>query len=161
MRVLLMRHGEAVDTSVASSDRDRWLTDAGRRTVTTVGEMFNRMELHYDFIYTSPLVRSVQTAEILAAMQPGFDGPVRVHRALSSEEGTTAQSLEPLEHATDDELIVLVSHMPKVGILAAHLGRLTHAPSFNTSSACLLSVEGGKGRLDWMLDPRTLELKRF
>ena len=161
MRVLLMRHGEAVDTNVASSDRDRWLTDAGRRTVTTVGEMFNRMELHYDVVYTSPLVRSVQTAEILAAMQPGFDGPVRVHRALSSEEGTTAQALEPLEHAMSDELIVMVSHMPKVGILAAHLGRLAHAPSFSTSSACLLSVEDGRGRLEWLLDPQTLELRHF
>ena len=29
-------------------------------------------------------------------MQPGFDGPLRVHRALSTEEGTTAQALERL-----------------------------------------------------------------
>jgi phosphohistidine phosphatase len=161
MRVLLMRHGEAVDSNVAASDRDRWLTAAGRRAVTTVAEMFGRMGLHYDYVYTSPLVRSVQTAEILAAMQPSFDGPLRVHRALSSDEGTTAQALEPLEQASGDDLVVMVSHMPKVGVLAAHLGRLAHAPSFSTSSACLLTVEDGRGRVDWMLDPRTLELRHF
>lgn len=161
MRVLLMRHGEAVDPRAARTDSDRWLTDAGRRTVTSIGEMLSRMDLHYDCVYTSPLVRAVQTAEILAAMQPGFDGPLRVHRALSTEEGTTAQALEPLEHAGDDDLIVMVSHMPKVGVICAHLGRLVHAPSFSPSSVCLLTVDGGRGRVQWMLDPRTLELRRF
>lgn len=161
MRVLLMRHGEAVDPRPGSSDSDRWLTDAGRRTVTTIGEMLSRMDLRYDCVYTSPLVRSVQTAEILAAMQPGFDGPLRVHRPLSTEEGTTAEALEPLDHAGDDAVIVMVTHMPKVGVLAAHLGRLAHAPSFSPSSVCLLTVEEGKGRVQWMLDPRTLELRRF
>lgn len=161
MRVLLMRHGDAVDSRAASSDFDRWLTDAGRRTVTTVGEMLSRMNLHYHCVYTSPLVRSVQTAEILAAMQPGFDGPLRVHRALSTEEGTTAQAVQPLEDARDDDLIVMVGHMPKIGVLAAHLGRLAHAPSFSPASVCLLTLDGGKGRVQWMLDPRTLELRRF
>lgn len=161
MRVLLIRHGAAVDGGSAFSDHDRWLTEAGRRTVTTVGEMLGRLDLRYACIYTSPLVRAVQTAEILAATQPGFDGPVEVHRALSSDEGTTAQALEPIEQAHRDDLIAMVTHMPKVGVLAAHLGRLAHAPSFSTSSACLLNVEAGRGRLEWMLDPQTLELRRF
>lgn len=161
MRVLLMRHGEAIDSRAASSDFDRWLTNAGRRTVTTVGEMLGRMDLHYDCIYTSPLVRAAQTAEILAAMQPGFDGPVRVHRALSTEEGTTAQAVEPLEGAQDGDVIVMVGHMPKIGVLAAHLGRLAHAPAFSPASVCLLTVDEGRGRVQWMLDPETLELRRF
>lgn len=161
MRVLLVRHGEAVDSREAHSDRERWLTDAGRRTVTSVGEMLGRLDLHYSRILTSPLVRAVQTAEILALTQPGFDGPVEVHRALSTEQGTTAQALEPLETADDEELIAMVTHMPKVGVLAAHLGRLADAPGFGTASACLLNVDGGRGRAQWMLDPRTLELKRF
>jgi len=161
MRVLLMRHGEAIDSRAASSDFDRWLTNAGRRTVTTVGEMLGRMDLHYDCIYTSPLVRAAQTAEILAAMQPGFDGPVLVHRALSTEEGTTAQAVEPLESAGAADLVVMVGHMPKIGVLAAHLGRLAHAPAFSPASVCLLTVDEGRGRVQWMLDPETLELRRF
>jgi phosphohistidine phosphatase len=161
MRVLLVRHGAAVDPDQAGRDRDRWLTEAGRRTVTTVGEMLGRLDLRYTRMYTSPLVRAVQTAEILAMTQPLFDGPLRVHRALSTEEGTTAQALEPLEDALDDEVIVMVTHMPKVGVLAGHLGRLAHPPPFGTSSACLLSVEEGRGRLRWMLNPKTFEIERF
>jgi phosphohistidine phosphatase len=161
MEVLLVRHGEAVDAAEASSDHDRWLTSAGRRTVTAVGEMLTRIDLRYTVIYTSPLVRAVQTAEILAATQPGFEGPVRVHRPLSTGEGTTAQALSPIDEARPEDVLVMVGHMPKIGVLATQLGRLAHAPAFGTSSAYLVTVEGGMGRAAWMLDPRTLELRRF
>lgn len=160
MRVLLIRHAEAVDMRSAPTDRQRWLTDAGRESMTKVGKALDRLEQSYSCMYTSPLVRAVQTAEILAATQPGFAGPLEVLPALSTEEGTTAQALEPLEHAGDEDLIVMVSHMPKIGVLAGHLGGLPSAPSFRTGSACLIELEGGKGRFQWMLDPDTLELRR-
>ncbi|UCH30044.1 MAG: histidine phosphatase family protein [Myxococcales bacterium] len=161
MRILLVRHAEAIGGAAVGSDHDRWLTDQGRRTMTTVGEMLGRLDLRYSRIYTSPLVRAVQTAEILALTQPGFDGPLQVHRALSSNEGTTARALAPIDDAGAEDLIVMVTHMPKIGVLAAHLGRLAHAPAFGTGSACLLSVDEGRGTIQWMLDPQTLELRRF
>lgn len=160
MQVLLVRHAEAIDIRAAPTDHDRWLTDAGRQTATRVGKALTSHGLRYSCIYTSPLVRAVQTAEIVAATQPGFSGPLEVHAALSSEMGSTAQALEPLEHAGDDDLIVMVTHMPKVGVLAGHLCQLSTFPSFRTSSACLFSIEDGKGRFQWMLDPETLQLKR-
>lgn len=126
--------------------------------MTKVGEALTNMDLRYSVLYTSPLVRAVQTAEILAATQPGFDGPLEVLSALSTEEGSAAQALAPLDRAGDGELIVMVTHMPKVGVLAAHVGQLATAPSFRTGSACLLSQQGGKGCLEWMLDPDTCEL---
>jgi phosphohistidine phosphatase len=158
MRVLLVRHGEAVDMRSAPTDHDRWLTDAGRKTVTKVGTALSTLDLQYTCIYTSPLVRAVQTAEILAATHADFHAPLEVRSALSSETGSTAQALEPLVHAADDDLIVMVTHMPKVGVLAGHLCQLSSFPSFRTGSACLLNVENGKGRFEWMLDPETLEL---
>lgn len=160
MQVLLVRHAAAVDTGSARTDYERWLTDGGRRTMTKVGDALTSIGLQYSHIYTSPLVRAVQTAEILAATQSGFDGPVEVLSALSTEEGSVAQALEPLDQAGDDDLVVMVTHMPKVGILAAHLGRLATAPSFRTASACMLSLERGRGRFEWMLDPDTCELRQ-
>lgn len=160
MQVLLVRHAAAVDTGSARTDYERWLSDGGRRTMTKVGDALTRIGLRYSHIYTSPLVRAVQTAEILAATQSGFDGPVEVLSALSTEEGSVAQALEPLDQAGDDDLVVMVTHMPKVGILAAHLGRLATAPSFRTASACMLSLERGRGRFEWMLDPDTCELRQ-
>ena len=159
MQVLLVRHAAAVDSGPARTDYERWLTDDGRRTMTQVGEALTAMGLRYSRIYTSPLVRAVQTAEILAATQPGFDGPLEVLSALSTEEGSAAQALAPLDQATEDDLVVMVTHMPKVGVLAAHLGQVAKAPSFRTAAACLLRREGEQGRLEWMLDPDTCEPK--
>jgi phosphohistidine phosphatase len=161
MQVLLVRHAAAVDSGSARADYERWLTDDGRRTMVRVGDTLTAMGLLYSHVYTSPLVRAVQTAEILAATQPGFDGPLEVLSALSTEEGSAAQALAPLGQAAADDLIVMVSHMPKVGVLAAHLGRLATAPSFRTGSACLLRLEGDQGRIEWMLDPDTCEPKQL
>ena len=160
MRVLLVRHAEAVDTHSAQTDHDRWLTDEGRRTATHVGLALVRLELTYSRMYTSPLVRAVQTAEVLAATHPDFDGPLEVRRALSADEGSTAQALEPLEQADNRSLVVMVTHMPKIGVLAAYLGQLSVPPSFRPCAVCLLDIRDGKGRLEWMLDPRTLTLER-
>ena len=158
MRVLLVRHGEAVDIDAAPTEHLRWLTDAGRRTVTRVGQALAELQLEYTNIYSSPLVRALQTAEILASTGPGFYGPVEVHPPLSSNEGTTAQALAPLDHATDGDLVVLVSHMPKVGALAGHLCQTTRIPPFRTGSACLIRLDAGRGIFEWTMDPDTLEL---
>ncbi len=144
----------------APTDHDRWLTDAGRQTVTEVGKTLTRLNLRYSCIYTSPLVRAVQTAEILAMTQPGFHGPLEVHPALASEVGSTAEALSPLDHAAEDDRIVMVTHMPKIGVLAARLGQLARFPAFDTGAVCLVRIEDGRGRFQWMLDPETLELKR-
>jgi phosphohistidine phosphatase len=159
MRVLLVRHGEAVDLRAARSDHDRWLTATGRRAVARVGKVLAELDLEYSRIYTSPMLRAVQTAEILAATHPGFHGSVEVLQALSNDQGSTAQALAPLEHAQQDDLIVMVAHMPKIGVLAGHLCRLKTAPSFPTASACLLRIESGRGHVQWTLDPETLELR--
>ncbi len=160
MRVLLMRHGEAVGAPTAGSDHERWLTAEGRKTVTGVGKTLSELGLEFSRMYTSPLVRAVQTAEILAATQTGFWGPLEVHPALSTERGTTAQALAPLERAEPEELIVLVGHEPKISKLARHLTQDANLPPFHTSSSCLLQIDAGRGRLRWALHPHTLELIR-
>ena len=105
-------------------------------------------------------MRAVQTAEILAATQTDFFGPLQIHAPLSTERGTTAQALAPLDEAEDHELIVLVGHEPKMSNLARFLTQDGHVPPFHTSSSCLLQIDAGRGRLQWGLHPHTLELIR-
>lgn len=161
MRVLLVRHGDAVDRHVAGSDADRWLTEEGRRQVSAVGRALDEMGLVYTRVLTSPLVRAVQTAERLTASQTSYRGAIAAHRALASDEGTTAQALALLDDATDDDVVAMITHVPKVGVLATHLGELPRTPSFETASVCLIEVEQGRGRAIWMLDPDTLSVRGF
>ena len=161
MRVLLVRHGEAVDGRVAGSDVDRWLTDQGRRTVLDVAETLAEMGLACTRILTSPLVRAVQTAELLARAQPSYRAPIEAHRALASDEGTTTEAIALLDGTHEDEVVAMVTHVPKIGTIAAHLAQLPNTPGFGTAEVCLIEVRRGRGDAIWMLDPKSLSVRRF
>src|SRR5512134_249635 len=66
MYVFLIRHGIAIDDVPGLSDEDRYLTGEGRVKTGKVASLLGKKIGHLDRILTSPLVRSVQTAEILA-----------------------------------------------------------------------------------------------
>jgi len=157
MQVLLLRHSSAIDPYAALHDEVRWLTDEGRARMRRMADALFEVGLRFTVIYTSPLVRAVQTAEILASASPDFHGPVEVHPELAPDFGTTAQALTPLDHADDDDLVVLVGHEPKIRVLTAHLAGLSHMPGFQPGAACLVEVHGGRGAFQWMMDPRTGE----
>ncbi len=160
MRVLLVRHGAAVDLRSAPTDELRWLSNEGRRDMVSVGETLREHHLAFSRMYTSPLVRAVQTAEVLATTQADFVGPVEIHSALASEHGTIAQALAPLDQVADDEVVVMVTHMPKIEVLAGDLCGTSRFQSFQPGAACLIHIDQGRGTAEWMLDPKTREFQR-
>jgi phosphohistidine phosphatase len=154
MRVLIVRHGEAVDPYQADSDGQRWLTDAGRRRVRSVAELLATERVHFDHLFVSPLVRAVQTAEILAS-PTGFEGPLVVWPALAG--GTTAQALSSLEEVADDEATVaLVGHEPLARAISAHLTGIPDYPGFRTGGVCVVERAAGVGRFSWAVDPKVV-----
>lgn len=153
MRVVLVRHGEAVDTHAVSSDAVRYLTARGRRAVRQVGAALVEHGVSLTRIYTSPLVRAVQTAEILAGAV-GLEGPVEVWAPLAG--GTTAHALAALDHALEDDVVALVGHEPSIRTMAAHLTGFARFPGFRTGGACIVDWRGDAGSFQWALDPKTL-----
>ena len=159
MRILLLRHGTAVSYYDAPSDETRWLTPEGRRGVNAVGAELRERGVKLTRVYTSPFVRAVQTAEaLLSEMDPDFQLSAESLPGLAADSGTTAQALAPLSYAGQDETIALVTHMPKVSALAAHLtGRGSFAP-FPTAGVCLLErgAEGEAARVLLQISPEQL-----
>ncbi|MEI7894874.1 MAG: histidine phosphatase family protein, partial [Myxococcales bacterium] len=65
MKLYVMRHGPAEDTAPSGRDGDRTLTVSGRsRTDGVVSALIEKGEAPHA-VLTSPLVRTVQTAEIV------------------------------------------------------------------------------------------------
>lgn len=151
MRLLLVRHGIAIDPHVAGDDESRWLTEAGRQGVREQARRLHELGVQATRIYSSPLVRAMQTAELLAHGL-GFVGPIRSHGPLSPSHGTAAQALAPFEQAGREDLFVMVSHMPKVRAVAAQVAMDPGFPPFHTAQACLFSRDRGH---EWTLDPRS------
>ena len=76
MYLYLIRHGIAVEQDPFGLDRiandeARDLTKLGRKKVEQVAEKLDKLELTFELIITSPLVRARQTAEILIDRQIG------------------------------------------------------------------------------------------
>ena len=126
MKVYLVRHAQA-DSEVPEGldDGARALTGKGRHAAEKhFGGLQKRMH-GVDLVYTSPLVRAVQTAQILALVQE-LDVPLRVHRSLLPDMPTGSQ--EGLLKHHRDENLVLVGHNPSIPAIAAHLMQLSQFP---------------------------------
>jgi phosphohistidine phosphatase len=119
MKLYLVRHAEAVERSGTTTDASRHLTTKGRLAFRKIARRVRRTGIAPDVIFTSPLLRAVQTAEILAErlehegpvvvareLSPGFD--LRALRALLSGSGSPAEA-------------AFVGHEPDLGDLAATL----------------------------------------
>ena len=156
MRVILIRHGEASDPH-ASVDGSRYLTLHGRTLSRDVARALSALGIVPAAIYTSPLVRAVQTAEIVAQAL-GHEGPILVHEHLVPG-APIGPALSILDHHEATEIIALVSHEPTVSAIAGHLsGHGGMFPGFRTSGAAVIDVdEDGAGQLVGRLDPITLQ----
>jgi phosphohistidine phosphatase len=67
MDIILIRHGEAVEAAPGLGDTGRWLTVKGRRTTRKVGKWLDERKSRRPVqIWTSSLVRAVQSAEVIA-----------------------------------------------------------------------------------------------
>ena len=158
MRVLLLRHGQAIDGSSELPDADRYLTAKGRRVSRDVARLLAEHDVKPTRIITSPLVRAVQTAEIIAESH-AFEGAIVVWRPLVPDGTSVLRALRPLDDATEHDTVALVGHEPLMRSMAAHLLGLSLFPGFKKSAVCLIKRKaGGTGAFRWMLVPRDMTL---
>jgi len=159
MKLYLVRHATASD--FATSDAERALTKDGRVEARIVGAALRRLKVAPAHIFSSPLVRAEQTAEIIAK-ELQFPGEVGTLVELTN--GTpTAALLRALHPCHAPAALVLVGHMPS---LAEHLAALIGAGrgdglTFGKGGvACveLPELRAGRGELRWLLRQKQLRL---
>ncbi len=68
MNLYVIRHAIAVDEALSDyeSDRERPLTDKGRKKMRQIAKALYNLGVELDLILSSPYVRACETAEILA-----------------------------------------------------------------------------------------------
>src|SRR5947207_7503842 len=68
MNLYILRHAIAVEHGAehAANDSERPLTREGMRKLKLVVQAMKRLELSFDSIFSSPYVRALQTAQIVA-----------------------------------------------------------------------------------------------
>lgn len=124
IRLYLVRHGIAVDPADRGDlpDDDRPLTGKGRRRFRRAARAFARLGEMPDFIFTSPLIRAAQTAEILAGALKASE--VEVLEELRAGAPVGPLLAEMARRLKDDQSAALVGHDPQMSQLVAVLGEV-------------------------------------
>src|SRR5260370_16940096 len=122
IRLYLVRHGAAEDAAAGAPDALRALSLKARRRFHKTARSFGRK---LDLIFTSPLVRAVQTAEILAG--EAKHGALSVLQELAPEQSAEAVLKAVSKRAGKSGSVALVGHEPQLSRLLAALARLPAA----------------------------------
>ncbi len=119
MKVFLVRHGDAdAEIPEGLGDEARALTAKARQAMSNhFAALAERLE-KVDLVLTSPLVRTVQTAQLLS-LALKHEGSLKVHRSLLPDMPVGAIEAVLAEHAGGT--LILVGHQPSMGAMAAHL----------------------------------------
>lgn len=159
LEVYLVRHAPAGSRGPEwPDDTLRPLTAEGRKSFQKVVKGLDAADVELDVIFTSPLVRCRQTAEILSA---GLRGKPRVQPIDSLAPGAGAPAvIAEVAALVKKPRIALVGHEPDLGKLAAHLLGLKRAPEFRKGGVARVDLTGlppsGPGLLVWFAPPRLL-----
>lgn len=114
-----MRHGDAdAEIPEGLGDEARALTAKARQAIFQHFTSLAERMAPANVIFTSPLVRAVQTAQLLSLAQK-HEGPLRAHRSLLPDMPVGAVESLLNDHLT--ESVILVGHQPSMGALASHL----------------------------------------
>ena len=166
--IYIMRHGIAADLGAGGiiHDEDRPLTPEGRVKMQQAAEGIRRLELKFNLIFTSPLLRARQTAEVVADVLD-IQHKLKVVEALAPGRGLVGAGAGHAELFTEIgaytfNRVLLVGHQPDLSELASFL--LTSNRNLNIEfkkgGLCAIEVTAipprGPGLLLWTLTPRHL-----
>lgn len=142
MLVFLIRHAEAIDETLELRDPHRHLTEQGRVQARALGERLRWHDCTPSEVWTSPLVRAVQTAELVLATVGG-QGPVLAEPALSP--GGDVRPLVQRLLAGKASSVALVGHEPILSGLGALLtGRADFGALGKAEAVRLDGQDGGQ-----------------
>ncbi len=156
MKIYFLRHTEAEDGPV---DAERELTGRGRRDAERVGRFLRDLGVQPDRVYTSPLVRAVQTGARLLKHRP-----LRRKRDLAVAEAllndtSTAAFQRWLLSLPEVETILLVGHEPSLSLRVRTLLGLDRAEALPLPKGGLVRVDTEdrrRGALRLVISPKQI-----
>jgi phosphohistidine phosphatase len=163
MNLFLLRHAKAQPRSPKwRPDSKRPLTREGESSMFDVARGIKALDVSFDVILTSPYVRALRTAEILAEV---YESEKLFETARLAPEAGAQEILDEVnENFAAAGEIILVGHEPFMSRLISTLltGREGMALELKKAGFCKLTIGklvfGKCACLDWLLTPRQLAL---
>ena len=162
--VYLVRHAIAEERGLRASvaDEERQLTEKGIRRMRKAVEGLAALEVEVDSIWTSPLRRAKETAELLAEL-PTFDGDIKVVSELAPG-GDANVVMKRLMGVGRGLRVALVGHEPDMSQLMMRLlgGCDEDGVIFKKGGVACLEIDGDtappRATLHWFAAPKQLRM---
>lgn len=154
--VILLRHGIAEPHGALANDEARILTETGNRRMKQIGRGLAKRFPKAEEIYSSPLVRCVETAEWVEKAL----GPAVVFRTTDAlKPGAGVEDFRTLVTSSKARRIICVGHEPNLSTTMLALTMLSSDGGIELKKGgCygLRLFDDGSARLEWMLPPRVM-----
>jgi len=162
MQLLLVRHADAGDRDPDRwpDDRDRPLTDKGRKVQRRVSRSLGEQQLVPTLVLTSPWTRAAQTAEILVSELGVPHAPIP--SAALAAPPDLSRLADDIGEPGSDAIVALVGHSPWIEELAALLltgqptGLRVDYPKSGVMGIDLEKPAPGAGELRFFLRPKMI-----
>jgi phosphohistidine phosphatase len=160
MHLYFLRHGIAEERQPGLRDADRRLTPEGVEQMQKVALGLAALDIKIDTLFTSPLPRALETAQIAAPAVGIAPEAIRVHDKLAAGALRMKSLNSLLEGQSRNAQIMLVGHEPDFSMV---VGQLVGGTAIDLKKAGLVRVEidrpeSGSGVLRWLLTPDHLML---
>lgn len=89
VEIFIVRHGQNVDNAndILNGHRDLPLTELGRQQARELGAGIAELKLNFDTVYSSPLIRALETAEIISDILGKVEKPVIIPELVERDFG--------------------------------------------------------------------------
>jgi phosphohistidine phosphatase len=165
MNLHILRHASAgTPRPNPVLDLKRPLDKEGKEQCLRLAHVLNAMKIGFDAVYSSPLKRSLQTAQLVAT-ETGYEAQITTTPALAPD-ARFADFLQLVHDVDEFENVLLVGHNPNLqnflGSLLAWPPREEKGPKaalqirLRKGSIARVSMDRGPATLTSLLDPRVV-----
>jgi phosphohistidine phosphatase len=154
--VVLLRHGIAEPHGARADDDARVLTETGNRRMRQIGRGLARLFPKAEVIYSSPLIRCVETAEWV---EKGYGSSIVVKTYDALKPGAGVDDIRALINSSEAQRFICVGHESNLSTAMLALTKISsEGPIELKKGGCygLRLFGDGNACLEWMLPPRVL-----
>jgi phosphohistidine phosphatase len=162
MNLFILRHASAgLRRANPLLDVKRPLDKDGKAQCLQLAHVLNALKLNFDLVVSSPLKRSLQTAQLVAT-ETGYEQKILISNALAPS-ATFAQFQRLLRECSPYENVLVVGHNPNITqFLGQLLGIATTDDAtparvrLRKGSLARINLQRGTAVLQSLIDPRVV-----
>jgi phosphohistidine phosphatase len=166
LNLIILRHGEAgTRLSDPVKDQKRPLTQSGKKELVQVAKSLQHLNVKFNYILSSPLLRAFETAKIVAG-EYNLVKQIEKYDELKPS-GNQDLLYDKLKKLNTDSNILVVGHEP---YLSNMISDIISNNNFNENKSNIILKKAGlskikitstvprlKGELSWLITPKILK----